>query len=163
MHSFAESLRFLLHEHVNPRLQICFARKKTAKVVRSLLLNIHGSVKNQKCWESFEVWQIKGDPIHKWRLTCWETWSNRHENASKQGKLKPEPARFLWHATDVNTGATSVTKAYQCSVLTLLKQGMLWTSTQQQLPVESSLSKLFRWWFWTCFAFTSTWTQGNSS
>lgn len=34
------------------------------------------------------VWQIKGDPIHK----------------------------FLWHATDVNTGATSVTKARHCRI-----------------------------------------------
>ena len=41
-------------------------------------------------WEGFgaEVWQIKGDPIHQ----------------------------FLWGATHVNTGATSVTKARHCRI-----------------------------------------------
>ncbi len=150
--SFAESLRFLLQEHVNPRLQICEKRRSKWCDFCSISMDVL-----RISWESFKVWQIKGDPIHKWRLACWETWRHFWRCIkSAKGKLKPEPARFLWHATDVNTGATSVTKAYQYSVLTVLIMNFD-TATPSGVKLEHwYLSKLFRWWFWTHFVFTST-------
>jgi len=95
-------LRFLLQEHVNSLQRVGKKCISSAFVEFDLLVLSLVS----------EVWQIKGDPIHKW---CWRL-ARFFLNGSSTALVFSVwvVARFLWHATDVNTGATSVTKALLC-------------------------------------------------